>query len=288
MSLSEELRHSLELTYDIPFEVKGFVKDNEPCFEIVPARSHESLFSIHLAYRNGIRLIMEMFPQKYSANMVRAMGAAEDEKKESFKAFSTIMAREGGKVNFSINENSFDPSYPEKWPTEWNQVALRTTVMPIKLTAEETPDYNNETLKWGKIFTGTVLSLLDIVPVNVVNEPDDQPDITLSGYEEGRKIKFLSNKYERNPINRFICLQSKGYRCSVCGFEFEKKYGEIGRGFIHVHHITPVSKMGEGYLVDPIRDLVPVCPNCHAMLHRTDPPLTVEELQKQIAENDKG
>ena len=71
--------------------------------------------------------------------------------------------------------------------------------------------------------------------------------------------------------------------CSVCGFDFQKQYGAIGKNFIHVHHIVPVSQMGDGYVVDPIKDLIPVCPNCHAMIHRTDPPLTIEELRKRIA-----
>ena len=54
----------------------------------------------------------------------------------------------------------------------------------------------------------------------------------------------------------------------ICGFDFEKTYGEIGKGFIHVHHIVPVSEIGESYRVDYEKDLIPVCPNCHAMLHR--------------------
>ena len=288
MSLSDELKHSLEVTYDIPFEVNSGIKDNEPWFEIVPARSHEALFSLLLSYRNGIRLIMKMQPQRYSANMVRAMGSAEDEKKVSFAAFSSTMINDGAKIDFSINENTYNPARPETWPADWNRVSLRATVMPVKMTAEDVPDYKNETQKWGTIFTGMVLSLLDIVPLNIADEPDDQPDLALAGYEEGKKVRFLSNRYERNPINRYICLQNKGYTCSVCGFNFEKQYGEIGKSFIHVHHVIPVSKMGEGYVVDPIKDLVPVCPNCHAMIHRTDPPMTIEELKSRIAVKNKG
>ncbi|MBQ7426534.1 MAG: HNH endonuclease [Prevotella sp.] len=64
--------------------------------------------------------------------------------------------------------------------------------------------------------------------------------------------------------------------------DFEEKYGEIGRGFIHVHHLIPISSIGEDYVIDPINHLVPVCPNCHNMLHRKDPPLTPEELKKLI------
>ncbi len=287
MSLLDELRHSLEETYDISFEVDGGVKDNEPWFEIVPARSNESLFKLLMSYRNGIRLIMKMQPQKYSANMVRAMGAADDEKKMAFAAFSSTMIRDGAKIDFSINENTYDPSIPKTWPTEWNRVSIRATVMPISMTEDEMPDYRKDTLKWGIVFTGLILSLLDIVPLNTADEPEDKTDDTLVGYEEGRKVKLLSNRYERNPINRCICLQNKGYRCSVCGFDFEEQYGEIGKSFIHVHHIIPVSQMGEGYVVDPIKDLVPVCPNCHAMMHRTDPPMSVKELRDCISQNRK-
>ena len=284
MSLSEELKHSLEATYDIPFEVNSGIKNNEPWFELMPARSQNSLFRLLMSYRNGIRLTMNMQPQAYGANMVRAMGNADDEKKKSFAALSSIMVEEGAKIDFLINDTTADPFHPETWPVEWSRVSLRATIMPIKMTEEDYPDYKNETVKWGKSFTGMILSLLDIVPVEASTEPDDQPDLLLSGFQEGKKIRFLSNRYERNPINRFICLQNKGYTCCVCGFDFEKQYGEIGKNFIHVHHIIPVSKMGEGYVVDPLTDLVPVCPNCHAMIHRTDPPLTLEDLKRRITE----
>jgi len=77
----------------------------------------------------------------------------------------------------------------------------------------------------------------------------------------------------------------------VCGMDFVSRYGELGSGFIHVHHVIPVSKMGPNYIVDPINDLTPVCPNCHAMLHRKDPPLEIEELkgifyEKKINQSD--
>ncbi|ACB84389.1 HNH endonuclease [Natranaerobius thermophilus] len=62
----------------------------------------------------------------------------------------------------------------------------------------------------------------------------------------------------------------------------EEKYGEIGEGFIHIHHIVPIKNKGGNYTLDPVRDLRPVCPNCHAMLHREDPPLKIDELKKQL------
>lgn len=85
---------------------------------------------------------------------------------------------------------------------------------------------------------------------------------------EGIKEQVVVNKYERNPKARQICVNYYGYNCKVCDLNFEKEYGDIGKDFIHVHHIVPLSEIGEEYKIDPIKDLRPVCPNCHAMIHR--------------------
>ncbi|HBI00952.1 MAG TPA: HNH endonuclease, partial [Flavobacterium sp.] len=69
-----------------------------------------------------------------------------------------------------------------------------------------------------------------------------------------------------------------------CELNFEETYGNMGYKFIHVHHLTPVSTVGKEYKVNPVEDLRPVCPNCHAMLHRRNPPLTIEELREIIEE----
>ena len=98
--------------------------------------------------------------------------------------------------------------------------------------------------------------------------------------------KITVNKYETNRINRKCCLDHYGYNCKVCGINFEKHYGSIGKNFIHVHHITPVSQLGPDYVIDPIDDLVPVCPNCHSMMHKKDPPFTIDEM-KQVRDSEK-
>ena len=97
--------------------------------------------------------------------------------------------------------------------------------------------------------------------------------------EEGGAYETTDIKYERNPINREICLRSKGFRCSVCGVNLEDEYGDIAHGFIEVHHTTPVSSYGGARLINPLAELFPVCPNCHSMLHRKTPPYSIEELR---------
>lgn len=99
---------------------------------------------------------------------------------------------------------------------------------------------------------------------------------------EGVKKTVTVNSYERNPKARQLCVKYWKAICAVCEIDFEKTYGKIGKGFIHVHHLTPVSLIGETYQVDPINDLIPVCPNCHSMLHKCEPPLTIEELKMKM------
>jgi hypothetical protein len=115
----------------------------------------------------------------------------------------------------------------------------------------------------------------DLQTVTVYPDELDNPETLF----EGIKKTVLVNSYERNPIARKKCIERYGAQCIVCDFDFEKVYGDIGKGFIHVHHLTKLSDMGQGYEVNPVKDLRPVCPNCHAMLHQKNPPYTIDELR---------
>ena len=112
---------------------------------------------------------------------------------------------------------------------------------------------------------------------NIENKIED-----VNKYLEGEEQTILITTFERNFEARKICLDYHGYTCKICGFNFQEKYGSIGEEFIHVHHIAPLSQIKESYVIDPIKDLIPVCPNCHAMLHRKKRPggkyLTPEQL----------
>lgn len=99
-------------------------------------------------------------------------------------------------------------------------------------------------------------------------------------YSEGKTREVKVNSYERNPIARQACIQHYGLNCQVCDFNFEDVFGDLGSNFIHVHHLVEISTIGKEYSVDPINDLIPVCPNCHAMLHKKSPAFTVSELKE--------
>jgi 5-methylcytosine-specific restriction protein A len=122
---------------------------------------------------------------------------------------------------------------------------------------------------------------LDVSPER--NYPDELPD--KGGYNEGAKKQVTVNAYERDSRARRACVRKYGYKCQACGMEFSRTYGPIGRKFIHVHHKIPLAARKSNYRVQPLKDLVPVCPNCHAMLHTKNPPLGIEELKQMMAMN---
>ncbi len=101
-------------------------------------------------------------------------------------------------------------------------------------------------------------------------------------FVEGAAKMVNVNAYERNVAARAKCVEHHGYACAVCSFDFESTYGDLGKRYIHVHHVVPLAEMGGEYVVDPVKDLVPVCPNCHAMIHATRPCLSVEQLRGHI------
>jgi 5-methylcytosine-specific restriction protein A len=99
---------------------------------------------------------------------------------------------------------------------------------------------------------------------------------------EGATRRITVDAYERNPRARKACLAHHGHSCLVCGFSFEARFGKIGAGFIHVHHVRPLSEVGEEYEVDPIKDMIPVCPNCHSMIHQRKPAFSIEEIKSAL------
>lgn len=113
------------------------------------------------------------------------------------------------------------------------------------------------------------------------------PEEILSDYSknlfEGAKKAINVNAYERNPEARKECIKKYGTICCICGFDFKKVYGKLGEGFIHIHHIKPISEIGKEYKINPINDLRPVCPNCHAMLHIRKNILSIEELKNILS-----
>jgi 5-methylcytosine-specific restriction protein A len=93
------------------------------------------------------------------------------------------------------------------------------------------------------------------------------PEESAGRYEGKLKETYMLQRI-RNAENRRKAIDYHGVECAVCGFDFEKAYGELGKGFIEIHHLHPLGESDAEVLVKPETDLIPLCPNCHRMIHR--------------------
>ncbi len=104
-------------------------------------------------------------------------------------------------------------------------------------------------------------------------------------FNEGKVVQVFVNRYERNQKARQECIRYYGDKCYVCGFDFGATYGDIAKGFIHVHHKTQLADINQEYNVDPINDLIPICANCHSVIHLTKAAMTIEELKERMKQS---
>ena len=90
---------------------------------------------------------------------------------------------------------------------------------------------------------------------------------------------------QRNRQARQQCLEASGYKCYICGFDFEKTYGEIGKGFLEVHHTKPLATYDDEHPI-PQSELCALCSNCHSIVHRRRPlPWDVDEVKEIVNRN---
>lgn len=123
----------------------------------------------------------------------------------------------------------------------------------------------------------------EYAPLNTVDPTVPAPGIL----PDSALMRTPANRYECSPQAARLCIEHHGDSCAACGFSFGAAYGEIGTGFIQVHHIVPVAQLGPDYELDPLTDLVPLCPNCHAMAHRRAPdPFTPAQLRLVMSRPD--
>ena len=118
-------------------------------------------------------------------------------------------------------------------------------------------------------------------------EEEDYNDIL--DFVEGDDTDTESKRYERSKKARERCIKEYGYKCYVCQFDFEAVYGkELGEGFIEIHHKISIAQRAQkegAYHLNPITDLIPLCSNCHSMVHRKrGEVLDVDDLKKRCNE----
>lgn len=269
------IRQVIHNRFGLPFEVEPGENSEGQFIDFIPDDvPHTTGFRVRtvLLWR-GIKC--EFVPGDYSANLLNEMGKSSSDKKETFEQIVEKLRSEKGEFQVSINGHKQEITNIEEWPREWEQLDFKCTFRPIHINHDNDEDIQRVITKYTGLFMSLLMSLLPI-------EEIERGELVV-GKAEGKKKTEEVTRYERNPVNRAMCLSIKGDTCEACGFNFQEVYGDLGDGFIHVHHKIPVSEMPENYQVDPVNDLVPVCPNCHAMLHQETPPISINELENILS-----
>ena len=180
---------------------------------------------------------------------------------------------------------------------EWDRVLLPEDVLPRETLKQQVPEVTWERVQGsGQILEPPAAKKLLALWHEHLSDIDDPESETWRSptddegwFIEGKRTTKTVNRYERNRKARAECIARHGDSCVVCDFNFGKRYGEHGLGFIEVHHLKPVGGGGgKQRKVNPDRDLRPVCPNCHAMLHKTkdrSKPLSVAQLRRMLLED---
>lgn len=270
---ASDLSDDLTAKFGLPFE--GVVQSTSMIITAGGIHKNNG-FSIVIK-QSWKRLSLDFVPGPYAKDLVKGMEKAEPYEKQTFSAVADEIKSAGGILTFRINGSNININDTSSWPDRWTELTLSLKTRPIDFLGEDNERDFRETSRWAELFAACVLTLVPMENVEDLN-------LDQHGLPEGAATKITVNKYERNRVNRAICLQFHGTACSVCNMDFSKIYGKIGAGFIHVHHIIPVSVMKPDYCFDPRKDLIPVCPNCHAMLHRREPPYLAEELKNILSE----
>lgn len=165
------------------------------------------------------------------------------------------------------------------YEADLKDIALLPTSVPLAFVRK-----NHPTWKWPTYPRGftTIDGAIEQHLIELLDKYQDSPEEPII---EGQAKTVAVRVYERDPVARQKCIDHYGAKCFACDFSFGAKYGEMFDEYIHVHHLELIARKGGKHAVNPIRDLRPVCPNCHAVIHRSDPPMKIEELKRLLKRN---
>jgi len=176
--------------------------------------------------------------------------------------------------------------WPGRYGGDVGEMSLLTHFVPLDYLKSEMPDFG--WARYPRSYTTLDDATAQLMESTLRSYDRDslefEPDSIEPAVEGARRLVYV-NAYERSRKARDACKHIHGSACAACGLDFGRVYGPSHKGFIHVHHLRPISEIGEEYVVDPVADLIPVCPNCHAVIHSASPPLTVDEVRELLKTN---
>ena len=264
-----KIKQLLEDTFNVQVEIDSRPTEDGLEISIKPSGRHRASNFVTVFLLAWRSISFEFGLGSYAKDsIIYAIKNADDQQKSVFNSMCSEISENQGSLTISLDGAQLSDTDVFEWPRDWNVISMNCR---IRDEVQVEGEYSETVvLPWISRFWGLSLALIH------TQETDMQ------GEDEGSTLYRLSKQYERSPKNRKDCIAYHGLDCKVCGMNFKDIYGELGEDFIHVHHIVPLSEMKNSYKLDPREDLVPLCPNCHAMLHKRNPPYSIKELKNVI------
>jgi 5-methylcytosine-specific restriction protein A len=223
----------------------------------------------------GIR--SEVFFGPFAGMTLERLAAAQQSAMERFVSHCETLQRSNVIVELRLDGVETPITEFAGRRGQWSRIGWALKSRPMVVPSLEDNSTQQLVAHWGALTLSLALDLLDLEPINELSVAMSE-----GVRYEGRELEVLSRRYERDRIARELCIAHFGYACVACSRVLADVYGIVAHQFIHVHHKNPLSLKKSEAVVDPVHDLVPVCPNCHAMLHQKSPPYSVEELREML------
>jgi 5-methylcytosine-specific restriction enzyme A len=206
---------------------------------------------------------IELAFDDFSAPLLQLMQDRFESRRDGIQSFIDLAQAKNDQIEFLINGNEILKNSSDIW----KEVTLRLKKSYFSVESE------------FPALSSVLLDFMCLILHLLVKDVEWSEEDFVKGNPEGDVSIVTINRYERSRYNRALCLKFYGFQCKGCGDLLEEKYGPIGIGVIHVHHIVPISQMGNSYRLNPVKDLIPLCPNCHNIVHRKNPPIDISELR---------
>jgi len=261
----------------LPFSGRAVTAPGGEFHFVLTPEGYHAAQTFQLGVRSDWRALEATFEQgAYSAELVSAMGRADESGRESFMAILDVCVAEGATFTMRVNGSIMGHREPRIWDEIWRTFGFTLRKGQLPLGARENMEDAALVVRWASRAAAAVVTLLPLEEVTA-QVPADEPALP-----EGALTRVQVNRYERDRRNRAAALAIHGFACKACGIVLADRYGAAASDYIEVHHLTPISKLGPGYLIDPRTDLVPLCPNCHGVAHQRTPPYSLEELRSML------
>lgn len=243
-----------------PYEIRFAELDKDKSFALKLSRSWKT---------TQVTLVFDSFAGEMitylCSQLISRRSQVEKLIEQNLGKYSSFLLEIDGKPFFV---NSLDPNLQHEFKFEVEALTAESSIQFGLLSTQE-----ESLIKFSLSFISELLPRVE----TGYRSPDE-----VVGFPEGASSQVLVNRYERDPRNRKAAIAIHGESCMACGFNFREVYGDLGASYIVVHHLTPISAIGDDYIIDPRTDLVTICANCHAMVHRTNPPMNLTELKSLL------